>query len=255
MYVTGGVGARSDGEAFGDPYELPNARAYGESCAAIGNMMWNWRMLAATGEAKFADVIERALYNGINSGMSLDGTLYCYRNPLAFDPSGGDKIRDDWYDTTCCRRIWSAPLPRCRGISIAQQRGHLSPPLRQFGTRLAPRKRRRFEGPPKDTYPWDGAAEITITPPNPLSSLFHSNPRMDRQRPGRRQRKAVAGATPASIFRCAAVVGETSSVHNSGMQPSFWSPTRSHRKQWRVAVQRGPLVYCLSKSTSRRTWL
>src|SRR3984893_5767102 len=87
MYVTGGVGARSDGEAFGDPYELPNARAYGESCAAIGNMMWNWRMLAATGEAKFADVIERALYNGINSGMSLSGTLYCYRNPAACDSS------------------------------------------------------------------------------------------------------------------------------------------------------------------------
>ena len=74
MYVTGGVGSRSDGEAFGDAYELPNFRAYGESCAAIGNMMWNWRMLAVTGDAKFTDVIERALYNGINSGMSLDGT-------------------------------------------------------------------------------------------------------------------------------------------------------------------------------------
>src|SRR5580765_1238173 len=70
MYVTGGVGSRSEGEAFGNAYELPNDRAYGESCAAIGNMMWNWRMLAATGDAKFTDVIERALYNGINSGMS-----------------------------------------------------------------------------------------------------------------------------------------------------------------------------------------
>ena len=102
MYISGGVGARAEGEAFGEAYELPNARAYGESCAAIGNMMWNWRMLAASGEAKHADIIERALYNGINSGMSLDGTLYCYRNPLAFDPSGGDKIRNDWYDVTCC---------------------------------------------------------------------------------------------------------------------------------------------------------
>jgi DUF1680 family protein len=69
LYVTGGVGARQEGEAFGDPFELPNARAYGESCAAIGNMMWNWRMLAASGEAKFADVMERALYNGIDSGI------------------------------------------------------------------------------------------------------------------------------------------------------------------------------------------
>ena len=87
LYVTGGVGARSDGEAFGNAYELPNETAYGESCAAIGNMMWNWRMLSASGDAKFTDVMERALYNGINSGMSLDGKLYCYRNPLAFDPS------------------------------------------------------------------------------------------------------------------------------------------------------------------------
>ncbi|HKR32128.1 MAG TPA: beta-L-arabinofuranosidase domain-containing protein, partial [Terriglobales bacterium] len=102
MYVSGGVGSRAAGEAFGDAYELPNFRAYGESCAAIGNMMWNWRMLSATGDAKFADVIERALYNGINSGMSLSGTLYCYRNPLAFDPSSGDNIRNPWYDTTCC---------------------------------------------------------------------------------------------------------------------------------------------------------
>src|SRR5437773_7481581 len=117
MYVSGGVGARSDGEAFGDPYELPNARAYGESCAAIGNMMWNWRMLAATGESTYADVMERALYNGINSGMSLDGTLYCYRNPLAFDPSNGDKVRNPWYDTTCCPpNLERTSLP-CRAIS------------------------------------------------------------------------------------------------------------------------------------------
>ena len=102
LYVTGGVGARSDGEAFGNAYELPNERAYGESCAAIGNMMWNWRMLSASGEAKFTDVMERALYNGINSGMSLDGKMYCYRNPLAFDPATGDKIRNPWYDVTCC---------------------------------------------------------------------------------------------------------------------------------------------------------
>src|ERR1022692_893217 len=94
LYVTGGVGAREAGEAFGDAYELPNARAYGESCAAIGNMMWNWRMLAASGEARFTDVIERALYNGINSGMSLDGKTYCYRNPLAFDPSGDWRLQD-----------------------------------------------------------------------------------------------------------------------------------------------------------------
>src|SRR5579864_4536144 len=100
LYITGGVGARGNGEAFGDPYELPNAAAYSESCAAIGNMMWNWRMLAATGEARFTDVMERALYNTINAGMSLDGKTYCYRNPLEYAP--GRPIRNPWYETLCC---------------------------------------------------------------------------------------------------------------------------------------------------------
>ena len=104
---------------------LPNARAYGESCAAIGNMMWNWRMLAASGDARFADVMERALYNGINSGMSLDGTTYCYRNPLAFDPSGNSSDRTRPKATSAirgmtppaARQIWSVPLHRCPGTS------------------------------------------------------------------------------------------------------------------------------------------
>ena len=120
MYITGGVGARSTGEAFGEPYELPNAQAYGESCAAIGNMMWNWRMLAASGERKFTDVIERALYNGINSGMSLDGTTYCYRNPLAFDPARlATRFAIPGTTPPAARRIWSAPSLPCPDTSTA----------------------------------------------------------------------------------------------------------------------------------------
>ena len=99
MYITGGVGSRAGGESFGDPYELPSEQAYAETCAAVANVMWNFRMLALTGDARYTDVLERALYNGVNSGMSLTGTLYCYRNPLA---SNGDKLRNPWYDTTCC---------------------------------------------------------------------------------------------------------------------------------------------------------
>ncbi len=99
MYITGGVGSRAGGESFGDPYELPSEQAYAETCAAVANVMWNFRMLTLTGDARYTDVLERALYNGVNSGMSLTGTLYCYRNPLA---SNGDKLRNPWYDTTCC---------------------------------------------------------------------------------------------------------------------------------------------------------
>ncbi|MFL6414821.1 MAG: glycoside hydrolase family 127 protein, partial [Bryobacteraceae bacterium] len=99
MYITGGVGSRSGGESFGDPYELPSEEAYAETCAAIANVMWNFRLLSITGDARYTDVLERALYNGVNSGLSLSGTLYCYRNPLA---SNGEKLRSPWYDTTCC---------------------------------------------------------------------------------------------------------------------------------------------------------
>ena len=96
-------------------------------------------------------MIERALYNGINSGMSLDGTLYCYRNPLAFDPSTGDKIRNPWYDTTCCPPNLERTFAFVAGIFLQhQQRWNLRPSLRQFGTRLASRKRNRAEGYTED---------------------------------------------------------------------------------------------------------
>lgn len=99
MYITGGVGSRAAGESFGDPYELPSEQAYAETCAAVANVMWNFRMLMLTGDGRYADLLERTLYNGVNSGMSLSGNLYCYRNPLA---SNGEKLRSPWYDTTCC---------------------------------------------------------------------------------------------------------------------------------------------------------
>ena len=98
MYITGGVGSRAAGESFGDAYELPSEQAYAETCAAIANLMWNFRMLSITGQAAYTDVMERVLFNGANSGVSLSGTLYCYRNPLA---SNGN-LRNPWYDVTCC---------------------------------------------------------------------------------------------------------------------------------------------------------
>ena len=90
LYVTGGVGARHHSEAFGHPYELPNDLAYCETCGAIASVMWSWRMLLATGEARFADLIERTLYNAVLAGVSLTGDRYFYVNPLA---SNGDVER------------------------------------------------------------------------------------------------------------------------------------------------------------------
>jgi uncharacterized protein len=99
MYVSGGIGARYDHESFGKDYELPNARAYAETCAAIGSVMWNWRMLLLDGDARYGDLMELALYNAVLPGLSLDGQSYFYQNPLADD---GQHRRQPWFGVACC---------------------------------------------------------------------------------------------------------------------------------------------------------
>ncbi|MBN1260039.1 MAG: glycoside hydrolase family 127 protein [Anaerolineae bacterium] len=99
VYVTGGIGARHSGEAFGADYELPNARAYAETCAGIALVMWAWRMLALTGDAVYADMLERALYNAALPGISLDGFSYFYDNAFQDD---GSRRRRSWYSCACC---------------------------------------------------------------------------------------------------------------------------------------------------------
>jgi len=111
MAITGGAGSRYQGESFGAPYEIPNRTGYYETCASIASFMWNWRMLSLTGEARYGDLMERTLYNGLLSGVSLDGLRYFYTNPLEHD--GGEEIGRDhrgsnqrtskhWDHTACC---------------------------------------------------------------------------------------------------------------------------------------------------------
>jgi DUF1680 family protein len=251
MYVTGGVGSRSDGEAFGDAYELPNFRAYGESCAAIGNMMWNWRMLAVTGDGKFTDVIERALYNGINSGMSLDGTLYCYRNPLAFDPSTGDKIRNTWYDVTCCppnleRTFGSLPgyfySTSADGIYVhlydnSELNWHL-----ENGVGLKVTQ--------KTNYPWDGAVEITVTPAKASDFTFYLRiPGWADHAQVTVNAKAVPGATPGEYLpiRRRWSPGDVIQLKVEVVPQVIEANPRVADDTGRVAIQRGPLIYCLEE--------
>lgn len=99
LYITGGIGSRAQGEGFGPDYELNNHTAYCETCAAIANVYWNYRMFLATGDAKYADVYERALYNGVPSGVSLSGDKFFYDNPLE---SMGQHERQRWFGCACC---------------------------------------------------------------------------------------------------------------------------------------------------------
>jgi uncharacterized protein len=251
MYVTGGVGSRSDGEAFGNAYELPNDRAYGESCAAIGNMMWNWRMLAATGEGRFTDVIERALYNGINSGMSLDGTLYCYRNPLAFDPATGEKIRNPWYDTTCCppnleRTFASLPgyfySTSSDGIYVhlydnSELNWHL-----ENGVGLKVTQ--------KTNYPWDGKVELIVTPAQPSNFTFYL--RIAGWADSAQvtvNGKEVSGAKPREYLAIQRQWSPGDVIHLQMEMPVqvLEANPQVADDTGRVAIQRGPLVYCMEE--------
>ncbi len=99
LYITGGIGSSHDIEGFGSDYELPNETAYAETCAAVGNILWNHRMLKLTGEAKYADLIEKVLFNGFLSGVSLEGNSFFYVNPLK---SSGDHHRKGWFNVSCC---------------------------------------------------------------------------------------------------------------------------------------------------------
>lgn len=255
MYVTGGVGARSQGESFGTPYELPNAQAYGESCAAIGNMMWNWRMLAASGEAKFTDVVERALYNGINSGMSLDGTTYCYRNPLAFDPShfegfrGSPNIRNPWYDVTCCppniERTFSSLPSYFYSTSKDGLYVHLYDNSRldwhlEDGTGIKVEQ--------KTKYPWEGAVELTINPEPSKEFTFYV------RIPGWAEGAAIAvnGKREPSVkageylaLRRTWKAGDRVNLNfPMDIVPVAANP-RVAEDRSKVAIRRGPMIYCM----------
>jgi uncharacterized protein len=251
MYITGGVGARQAGEAFGDAYELPNALAYGESCAAIGNMMWNWRMLAVTGDAKFTDVIERALYNGINSGMSLDGTLYCYRNPLAFDPATGDTIRNTWYDTTCCppnleRTFASLPgyfySTSADGIYVhLYDNSDLDWKL-ENGTGLKISQ--------NTNYPWDGGVSLTVTPAQTSDfTIYLRIPGWSESAQVMVNGKSVSGAKGGEYLavKRSWAAGDTIQVKFEMTPQVLEANPHVVEDEGRVALQRGPLVYCLEQ--------
>ena len=124
IYITGGIGARHEGEAFGDNYELPNLTAYNETCAAIGNVYTNYRLFLLHGDAKYFDVLERTLYNGLISGVSLDGGRFFYPNPLACDGKyrfNADHTitRQPWFGCACCPSNISRFIPSLPGYVYA----------------------------------------------------------------------------------------------------------------------------------------
>ena len=159
LYVSGGVGARHEGESFGKDYELPNGRAYTETCAAIASAMWCHRMLLATADARYADLLEWTLYNAILPGLSIDGRSYLYVNPLEDD--GGHR-RKPWYHCSCCPPNLARTLSALPGYVYGARADALFVNLYAQCTATADLGGKEVTVDQRSRYPWDGGVELEV---------------------------------------------------------------------------------------------
>ncbi len=161
IYLTGGVGARHTSEAFGDNYELPNRSAYTETCAAVGNAFWNHRMFLLHGEARYIDVLERILYNGLISGVSLEGDRFFYQNPLE---SGGGYQRSPWFEVACCPGNIVRFVPSFPGYIYAKKNDSLYVNLFVQSQANFDLQDCSVQIRQETRYPWEGEVKISIDP-------------------------------------------------------------------------------------------
>lgn len=160
LYITGGIGATANGEAFGKNYELPNMSAYCETCAAIGNVYVNYRLFLLHGESKYYDVLERSLYNGLISGVSLDGGAFFYPNPLE---SMGQHQRQPWFGCACCPSNISRFIPSLPGYVYAVKDRNVYVNLFMANTADLTVADKQVTLSQETNYPWDGDIQLTVS--------------------------------------------------------------------------------------------
>jgi len=250
LYVSGGVGARHDGEAFGEDFELPNSRAYTETCAAIGNVMWCHRMLAATGDARYTDLLEWTLLNAVLPGWSLDGHSYLYVNPLEDD---GHHRRQPWYHCACCppnlaRTIAALPgyfYGTCEDAVFVHLYGQSAATLKVGHQPVTLVQRTR--------YPWEGSVSFEVE----ADGEFALNLRIPGWSLGASVR--VNGEPMTHDLRSGSYA-EVRRRWKRGdqVQLSLPLPTRflsAHphvpEDTGRVALTRGPVLYCVEARNHR----
>ncbi len=166
IYLTGGIGSRSSGEAYGDKYELPNLTAYNETCAAIANIFWNYRMFLLHGDSKYIDVLERTLYNGMLSGISIEGDRFFYPNPLE---SQGEYARSEWFGCSCCPSNITRFIPSVSGYIYATRADSLFVNLyigSEGNVKIGKRDVNLIQ---QTNYPWDGNIRLTVNPEKPVT--------------------------------------------------------------------------------------
>jgi uncharacterized protein len=247
MYLTGGIGPSSDNEGFTGDYDLPNDTAYCETCASVGLVLWAHRLLQIERDGRYADVMERALYNGALAGIALDGHRFFYSNPLE---SRGDHHRQEWFGCACCPGNISRLLASLGGYLYSESPDgafvHLyaksEATLDLGGRRVVLRQDTR--------YPWEGRVTLTVEPEQAfrfaLSLRVPGWARADEVRlalNGRSQ-DATAAAGYVTIRRQWAK-GDTVSLDLPLPIERVHAHPAVSADEGRVALQRGPLVYCL----------
>ena len=260
LYITGGIGATSSGEAFGKNYELPNMSAYCETCAAIGNVYVNYRLFLLHGESKYFDVLERTLYNGLISGVSLQGDGFFYPNPLE---SMGQHQRQAWFGCACCPSNISRFIPSLPGYVYAVKDKDVYVNLFLSNKSELAVGKKKVALSQQTNYPWDG--DITITIDQNSVGQFALKIRI----PGWVKGKVV----PSDLYSYTdgKRLGYRVSVNNQELYPEIRDYITIDRK-WKkgdkvqihfdmeprivrannkveadrgmVAIERGPLVYC-----------
>ena len=262
MYVTGGIGSRYDGESFGESYELPPDQCYCETCAAIGSFFWSWRMLLITGESRYADLMERLMYNGILSSPGLEGASFFYVNPLMLrngrsvrlstNPDEKHKTfgRPEWHSVSCCppnvmRLFASLPNYFVTGHeTVFQIHQYTNMEIISGRTKLTV----------ETDYPWDGKVKIT------MNESDHESRKLALRIPGWCQNFNIrvngeevnhdiqnGYLTINHTWRAGDVI-EIEFV----MTPFFVeADSRIDSVRGCVAIQRGPMVYCLEEQDQK----
>ncbi|MDE3248813.1 MAG: glycoside hydrolase family 127 protein [Bacteroidota bacterium] len=263
MYITGGIGSAGSNEGFTTDYDLPNEQAYCETCASVGMVLWNQRMNALTGDAEYIDVLERSLYNGALDGLSLSGDRFFYGNPLA---SSGNNARREWFGTACCPANIARLVASLGNYIYAKTDNGIWVNLFVGSNTSITLKEGMVAVQQQTNYPWDGRITIKLDPARKMNFGLHLRiPGWYREQAwagglykasGRETAKPVFQVNGQPVDYVAdslgyAVINRTwkkgDVLSFEYAMPVERVSSRDELKQDkdRVALQRGPLVYCV----------
>jgi len=264
MYITGGIGSSGSNEGFSVDYDLPNEQAYCETCASVGMVFWNQRMNALTGDAKYIDVLEKSLYNGALDGLSLSGDRFFYGNPLA---STGRATRREWFGTACCPANIARLIASLGDYVYGKNETGIWVNLFVGSDTKLNIGKNEVAVKMETNYPLDGKVKINIDPVKPASFALHI------RKPG----WCSGTAVPGNLYNYTGIdlIPSPISLTINGKPAEFTEANgyyiinRSWKKgdvveydmsmkvkqvasreeiktnQGRIALQRGPLVYCI----------